>query len=158
MNLIGLCKIQSWDYRVNLHIGYKVVLKKWGLLVNQIVTVFEIFNIPTVMWNLIVWQKFSVHLYVSGFQWMRCDTDKNFAKFCQILTSRFCDNYYCFSTYICLWKSTKQRLSPFSLSLHPQHLCMHWGHTIWQKQQKQNKFLQITFGSHIFSGKSHCSA
>ena len=58
---------------------------------NQIVTVFEIFNIATVMWNLIVWQKFSVHLYVSGFQWMRCDTDKNFAKFCQILTSRFCD-------------------------------------------------------------------
>ena len=86
---------------------------------------------------------------------MKCDIMTrilpNFVKFYEQIL-RYCR----FVTFICLWKSTKQwGLWNFPLSLYAQHLCMGWGHTIWQKQQKQNKFLQITSGNHILSGKSH---
>ena len=92
MNLIGLY-MQNLVIRLSYELACTLqqVILIFSKQFNRIVTVFEIFNVPTVMWNLIVWQKFSVHVYVSGFQWIRCNTDKNFAKFCQILTSRFWD-------------------------------------------------------------------
>ena len=36
-----------------------------------------------IMWNLIVSQKSFAQLLFSGFQWLKCDIDKNFASFRQ---------------------------------------------------------------------------
>ena len=69
--------------------------------------------------------------------------EKNCGKFRSIIMSRFWDIVV---SLHCLWKSTKQALLHFPLSAHAQHWSTRWGHAIWQKRQKQNKFLKKTSG------------